>query len=220
MMFRIFKGEQYILLVMTALLEIYPVHPQPRLIHQVVESLRGGGVIVYPTDSGYALGCCIGNKKGLERIRQIRALGPRHHFTLMCRDLSEIAVYARVDNPMFRLLKAHMPGPYTFILEATKEVPKRVQPIKRKTIGIRIPEHHIALSLIEDLGEPMLSTSLILPEEAYPLSEAHEILERLAGRVDLIVDGGATGREPTSVIDLSSKAPEVLRKGAGDTQTF
>lgn len=206
--------------IMTAVLEIHPTHPQPRLIKQAVMVLQSGGVIVYPTDSGYALGCLMGDKAALERIRQLRGLNPRHHFTLMCRDLSEIAVYARVNNVIFRLLKAHTPGPYTFILEATKEVPKRVQQQKRKTIGIRVPDHPIALRLIEALGAPMLSTSLILPNEEHPLSEAYDILEQLDKRVDLILDGGSTGHESTSVIDLTGAAPEVLRKGAGDLASF
>lgn len=205
---------------MADLFEIHPTHPQQRLVDRAVMILHEGGVIVYPTDSGYALGCHMGDKKALERIRKIRGLGPRHHFTLMCRDLSEIALYAHVDNPAFRLLKAHTPGAYTFILQATKEVPKRVQQQKRKTIGIRIPNHQIALDLIEGLGEPMLSTSLILPDEEYPLSEAHEIQDHLDSQVDLIIDGGATGREPTSVVGLTSGVPEVLREGAGDTSTF
>ena len=205
---------------MADLCEIHPTHPQPRLIGRTVKVLREGGVIVYPTDSGYALGCCIGNKKSMERIRQIRGLNPRHHFTLMCGDLSQVAVYARVDNSNFRLLKAHTPGAYTFILAVTKEVPKRVQQQKRKTIGIRVPKNNITLSLIECLAEPLLSTSLSLTEDHYPLSDGQEIFTRLRRRVDLILDAGVVRREPTSVIDLTSGVPEVLREGAGDTSTF
>lgn len=205
---------------MTDILEIHPTHPQQRLIARAVLVLQGGGVIVYPTDSGYALGCHMGDKAALERIRKIRGLTPRHHFTLMCRDLSEISTYARVDNIRFRLLKAHTPGPYTFILEATKEVPKRVQQQKRKTIGVRVPKHQIALDLIEYLSEPMLSTSLILPDQEYPLFEVHEIADQLNGKVDMILDGGVVPRESTSVIDLTGSAPEILRRGAGDLTAF
>lgn len=205
---------------MTDILEVHPTHPQQRLINRAVTVLQSGGVIVYPTDSGYALGCHMGDKSALDRLRKIRELDPRHHFTLMCRDLSEIALYARVSNSIFRLLKAHTPGEYTFILEATKEVPKRVQQQKRKTIGIRVPKNEIALDLLAHLGEPMLSTSLILPNEDFPLSDAQDIYDHLRGRVEIILDGGPISQNPTSVIDLSSGTPEVLRKGAGDITAF
>ncbi len=194
---------------------IYPQNPNLRLIRQAVEILRDGGIVVYPTDSCYALGCHLGDKTAITRIRQIRQLDEQHHLTLMCRDLSEIARYARVDNQKFRLLKAHTPGSYTFILEATKEVPKRLQHPKRSTIGIRIPDHPIALALLEALGEPMLSSTLILPDEDFPLTDAEYIREVLEKQVDAVIDGSTVGLEFTTVLDLTGDEPVLLRQGKG-----
>lgn len=205
---------------MTDVLSIHPTHPQERLIQKVVAVLKAGGVVVYPTDSGYALGCQIGDKNAMDRIRGLRQLPPNHHFTLMCRDLSEISIYARMNNVIFRILKSHTPGAYTFILEATREVPKRLQHPKRRTIGLRIPDNRIASLLMKKLEQPMLSTSLILPEVEEPLSNAEEILERIDGKVDLIVDGGDCGSSPTTIVDLSSGLPEILRVGSGDVTDF
>ncbi|MFY9261926.1 MAG: L-threonylcarbamoyladenylate synthase [Gallionella sp.] len=199
---------------------IYPQNPNSRLIRQAVEILRDGGIVVYPTDSCYALGCHLGDKTAITRIRQIRQLDEQHHLTLMCRDLSEISHYARVDNHKFRLLKAHTPGSYTFILEATKEVPKRLQHPKRSTIGIRIPDHPVALALLEELGEPMLSSTLILPDEDFPLTDAEYIREVLEKQVDAVIDGGAVGLEFTTVLDLTGDEPLLLRQGKGDVQGF
>ncbi len=199
---------------------IYPQNPNSRLIRQAVEILRDGGIVVYPTDSCYALGCHLGDKTAITRIRQIRQLDEQHHLTLMCRDLSEISHYARVDNHKFRLLKAHTPGSYTFILEATKEVPKRLQHPKRSTIGIRIPDHPVALALLAELGEPMLSSTLILPDEDFPLTDAEYIREVLEKQVDAVIDGGAVGLEFTTVLDLTGDEPVLLRQGKGDVQGF
>lgn len=199
---------------------IYPQNPNIRLIRQAVEILRDGGIVVYPTDSCYALGCHLDDKTAVTRIRQIRQLDDQHHLTLMCRDLSEISRYARVDNHKFRLLKAHTPGSYTFILEATKEVPKRFQHPKRSTIGIRIPDHSVALALLEELGEPMLSSTLILPNEVWPLTDADYIREILEKQIDAVIDGGAVGLDFTTVIDLTGEEPLLLRQGKGDVQGF
>jgi len=205
---------------MTDILKIHPTHPQERLILKAVAALSAGGVLIYPTDSGYAFGCQIGDKSALDRIRRLRQLPPNHHFTLMCRDLSEIAVYARVNNTVFRLLKAHTPGAYTFILEATKEVPKRLQHPKRKTIGLRIPSNPTALLMMEVLGQPIMSTSMILPGEEMPMPDLEDIAERLKGQVDLIIDGGDCGIIPTSIVDLTSGFPEIVREGRGDISDF
>lgn len=199
---------------------IYPQNPNPRLIRQAVEILRNGGIVVYPTDSCYALGCHLGDKTAVTRIRQIRQLDEQHHLTLMCRDLSEIAHYARVDNQKFRLLKANTPGSYTFILEATKEVPKRLQHPKRSSIGIRVPDHPIALALLGELGEPMLSSTLILPDEAFPLTDAEYIRDILEKQVDAVIDGGAIGLEFTTVLDLTGDTPVLLRQGKGEVSGF
>jgi tRNA threonylcarbamoyl adenosine modification protein (Sua5/YciO/YrdC/YwlC family) len=200
---------------MSQFFQIHPVNPQARLIRQAVEILRANGLIVYPTDSSYALGCHVGDKRGMERIRRIRALDNKHNFTLVCRDLSEIAIYARVDNSAYRLLRSLTPGPYTFILSATHEVPRRLQNPKRKTIGIRVPDHPIAQALLADLGQPLMSSTLILPGKDIPETEAEEIRERLERDVDLVIDGGHCGFEPTTVIDMSEGAPQVLRQGCG-----
>ncbi len=205
---------------MTRFFEIHTENPQARLISQAVACIRNGGLIVYPTDSGYALGCHIGDKKALDRIRRIRKLDKSHNFTLMCRDLSELAMFARVDNASFRLLKNHTPGPYTFILRASAEVPNRLQHPKKKTIGIRVPQHKIALALLESLGEPLMTTSLIMPDSNVTLSDPEEIQSVLDGKVDLIIDGGWVSEEPTTVIDLLEGYPEVKRYGAGRPEDF
>lgn len=199
---------------------IYPQNPQQRLIRQAVEILRSGGVIVYPTDSCYALGCPIGDKNAMERMRAIRGVDEKHHFSLVCRDLSSISHYAQVDNAQYRLLKAATPGSYTFILKATREVPRRLQHPKRNTIGIRVPDSIVVGSLLEELGEPILSTTLLLPDEEFPLNDPEEIRERLENQVDLIIDSGACGIEMTTVIDLTENPPLLLRKGNGDLAPF
>jgi tRNA threonylcarbamoyl adenosine modification protein (Sua5/YciO/YrdC/YwlC family) len=200
---------------MSQYFQIHPVNPQTRLIRQSVEIIRADGLIVYPTDSSYALGCHVGDKRGMERIHRIRALDNKHNFTLVCRDLSEIAIYARVDNSAYRLLRSLTPGPYTFILSATHEVPRRLQNPKRKTIGIRVPDHPIAQALLAELGEPLMSSTLILPGKDLPETEAGEIRERLEHDVDLVIDGGHCGFEPTTVIDMSDGVPRLLRQGCG-----
>ena len=200
---------------MSQFFQIHPVNPQQRLIHQAVEIIRGGGLVVYPTDSSYALGCQVGDKRGMDRIRRIRALDSKHNFTLVCRDLSEISTYARVDNSGYRLLKTLTPGPYTFILRATHEVPRRLQNPKRKTIGIRVPDHPIALALLAQLGEPLMSSTLILPGKVMPGTDAWEIRERLEHDVDLVIDGESCGLEPTTVIDMMGDVPQVVREGCG-----
>lgn len=201
-------------------LEIHPKNPQPRIIRQAVELIRDGGVVVYPTDSCYALGCHIGDKAAMERISRIRETDKHHHFTLVCRDLSEIARFARVNNQQYRFLKMLTPGPYTFILEATKEVPKRLQNPKRRTIGIRVPEHPVPQLILEELGEPLMSSTLLLPGDELPMTEPREIQERLFHVVDAVIDGGNCGLEPTSVIDLESGVPVILRRGKGDVSAL
>jgi tRNA threonylcarbamoyl adenosine modification protein (Sua5/YciO/YrdC/YwlC family) len=205
---------------MSQFFSIHPENPQARLVRQAVEIIRKGGIIVYPTDSAYALGCHIGDKKALDKIRQIRQLDKNHNFTLMCRDLSELSVYAKVDNQVYRSLKAHTPGPYTFILEATSEVPRRLMHAKRKTIGLRVPENAIALALLEDLGEPIMSVTLIMPGDEYPLTDPYDIRDLLERHVDLVVEGGYCGLEPTTVVDLTGEAPDVTRQGMGQFDDF
>lgn len=205
---------------MTQFFTIHPENPQLRLIKQAAAMVRDGAVIVYPTDSCYALGCHLGDKDAVARIRQIRGVDENHYMTLMCRDLSELARYARVSNPQFRLLKNNTPGSYTFILDATKEVPRRLQHSKRNTIGMRIPDHTVAQALLEELGEPLLSSTLILPNEEQPLNDAEEIRDRLDHQVDLVLDGGAVGLEPTTVIDLTGDTPVLVRRGKGDVTPF
>ena len=205
---------------MSQYFQIHPVNPQARLVHQAVEILRNDGLLVYPTDSSYALGCRVGDKRGMERIRRIRQLDNKHNFTLMCRDLSEISTYARVDNSSYRLMKSLTPGAYTFILRATHEVPRRLQHPKRKTIGIRIPDHPIAQALLEELGEPLMSSTLILPGADMPETDAHDIRERLEHDVDLVIDGGSCGVEPTTVVELVDGVPEVVREGCGSVEVF
>lgn len=205
---------------MAQFFSIHPDNPQARLIRQAAEIVRAGGVIAYPTDSCYALGCHIGDKDAEKRIREIRHVGHDHNFTLVCRDLSEIAVYAKVDNQQFRMLKATTPGSYTFILEATREVPRRLQHPKRSTIGLRVPDHPVALALLEELGEPLLSSTLILPEDDTPLNDAEEIRDRLEKQLALIMDAGPCGLDPTTVIDLTGDMPSVQRKGKGSLAPF
>lgn len=199
---------------------IHPDNPQPRLISQAVEILRNGGVVAYPTDSSYALGCVLGNKDAQDRIRAIRRVDDDHLFTLVCRDLKELAIYAQVDNSQFRLLKANTPGQYTFILKATREVPRRLQHPKRSSLGLRVPSHAVTQALLDALGEPILSMTLILPDTDEPLNEAWIIREELEHQVDLVIDAGACHAAPTSVIDLTGDAPELIRAGAGDLAPF
>lgn len=199
---------------------IHPDNPQARLIKQAVELIKQGEVVVYPTDSGYSIGCQMDNKSALEQVCRIRELDKTHNFTLMCRDVSELSDYARVDNVAFRILKNNTPGPYTFVFKATKEVPKRLQNPKRKTIGIRIPDNPIALAILEELGEPMMSTTLILPGETTAESDPEAIREQLERRVGLIIHGGYLGEHPTTVIDLSEGEVVILREGSGDISPF
>ncbi|MFP1828361.1 L-threonylcarbamoyladenylate synthase [Lonsdalea quercina] len=199
---------------------IHPQNPQTRLIAQTVDVLRKGGVIVYPTDSGYALGCQLEDKSAMERICRIRHLDSSHHFTLMCRDLSELSTYAHVDNAAFRLIKNNTPGNYTFILKGTKEVPRRLMNEKRKTLGLRVPANPIALDLLAAMNEPLMSTTLMLPGNDFAESDPEEIQEHLGKQVDLIIHGGFIGQQPTTVIDLTGDAPEVIREGSGDITPF
>ncbi len=201
---------------MTQYFEIHPINPQKRLIQNAVSIVRGGGVIAYPTDSCYALGCHIGDKTALQRIQKIRRLDKKHNLTLLCRDLAEIGTYAKVQNTSFRLMKAATPGPYTFLLMATQGVPKRLQHPKRKTIGVRVPDNQIILDLLEELGEPMLSTSLILPGNSLPMTDPVEIGEKLCGQIDLVIDGGACGLDATTVVDMADGQAVIVRQGMGD----
>mgnify|MGYP003629772895 CR=1 FL=1 len=205
---------------MAQMLYIHPDNPQGRLIEQAVAIIQAGGVLVYPTDSAYAIGCHLGDKAALDRIRQIRQLDKHHNFTLVCRDLSELAIYAKVNNQVFRRLKANTPGAYTFILEATSEVPRRLMHPKRKTIGLRVPANPIAQALLAALGEPLMSSTLIMPGAEYPLTDPDDIRDMLDRHVDLIVDGGYCGLEATTVIDLTNESPVVLRRGMGDVAAF
>ena len=201
---------------MSLYFSIHPDNPQQRLIGQVADIVRRGGVVVYPTDSVYALGCHIGDKQALERVRNIRRVDKHHNFTLLCRDLSELASYARVDNSVFRVLKANTPGPFTFILPASSEVPKRLMHPKRKTVGIRVPDSAIAQALLNELGEPMMTVTLIMPDDDYPLTDPYDIRQTLEAQVDAIIDGGYCGLEPTTVVDMTGDQPEMRRQGMGD----
>jgi tRNA threonylcarbamoyl adenosine modification protein (Sua5/YciO/YrdC/YwlC family) len=195
-------------------------HPQRRLIAQTVALLREGALVAYPTDSCYALGCTMDGREAQDRARQLRGLSERHYLTLVCPDLSVLSVFAKVDNPSYRLLRAHTPGPYTFVLKASRDVPRRLQDPKRRTVGIRVPDHPVCAALLEQLGEPLLSTTLRLPDEDLPLSEPDEIMQRIGQRIDVLLDAGACGLEPTTMVDLSGGAPQVVREGAGDASAF
>jgi len=212
------EAEEYS--AMAQFFQIHPDNPQPRLIRRAVDILREGGLVVYPTDSSYALGCRIGEKGAMERIRAIRRLDENHNFTLVCRDLSEITTYAKISNQDYRLLKALTPGPYTFIHKATKQVPRRLMHPKRKTIGIRVPDNKIAQALLEELDEPLMSTTLILPGDEMPLTDPYEMRQLLDHQVDLVIDGGYCGYEPTTVVVMTGEIPEVVRKGKGDVSLF
>ena len=205
---------------MSQFYQIHPENPQARLIRNAVDIIRNGGVVVYPTDSAYALGCHIGDKTALDRIRRIRKLDDKHNFTLVCRDLSEIATYAKVNNTSYRLLRHTTPGAYTFILQATSEVPRRLMHPKRKTVGLRVPDNAIAAALLADLGEPLMSVTLIMPGDEFPLTDPYDIRETLEHEVDLVIDGGYCGMEPTTVVDLADDRPVILRAGKGDVTPF
>jgi tRNA threonylcarbamoyl adenosine modification protein (Sua5/YciO/YrdC/YwlC family) len=205
---------------MARYLDVHPDNPQRRVIGQIADIVRSGGLIAYPTDSCYALGCALGNHDGLERIRSIRNLDDRHHFTLMCRDFAQLGQFVHISNSVFRLLKASTPGSYTFILPATREVPRRLLHPKKKTVGVRIPDHTVTQALLAELGEPLLSTTLVVADETEPMTHGWDIKERLDHLVDAVVDAGDCGTEPTTVVDLSSDEPEILRRGAGDPSRF
>ena len=205
---------------MAKLIEIHPTDPQPRRVKSIVEIIQNGGLIAYPTDSSYAFGCHIGDKRAIERIHRIRRTDKKHNFTLVCADLSEISTYAKVDNWAYRMLKSMTPGPYTFILRATREVPKRLQNPKRRTIGLRVPDHRLVKAMLEALGEPIMSSTLLLPGDDAPLTDPVEIEERIGHDVDAIIDAGPTGIEPTTVLDLSNDTVEIVRVGRGDVSQF
>jgi len=200
--------------------DVHPDNPQSRTINQVVEIIRGGGLVAYPTDSCFALGCRLGDKDGLDRIREIRHLDDRHHFTLVCRDFAQLGQFATINNSLFRSIKAATPGAYTFILPATREVPRRLLHPKKKTVGVRIPDHVVAQAILAELGEPLVSSTLLLPGEAEPMTQGWEIKEALDHQLDAVIDSGECGTEPTTVIDFSSGEGEILRKGAGDPARF
>ena len=205
---------------MTQFFHIHPDNPQQRLVRQAAEMIHAGGIVALPTDSSYALACHLDDKAAVDRLRRIRGIGDKHHLTLLCRDLSDLATYARVDNSQYRLLKAATPGPYTFILEATREVPRRLSHPSRKTIGLRVPEHAIAQALLAELGQPLLGTTLIPPGSDEPLHDPDEIRDALQKQVELVIDGGACSLQPTTVVDLTGAAPVVLREGRGDVGLF
>jgi len=205
---------------MSQFFQLHPDNPQPRLIKQAAHVIHAGGIVALPTDSCYALVCHLDDRDAVTRLRQIRAIDEKHHLTLLCRDLSEIALYAKVDNQQYRLLKAVTPGPYTFILQATKEVPRRLSHPSRKTIGLRIPENRIAHALLEELGQPLLGTTLILPGDEEPLTDGETIRDRLERQIELVIDGGACGGEATTVIDLTNSEPVLVRQGRGDGTPF
>ena len=205
---------------MSQFFQIHPQNPQPRLIKQAVEIIKKGGVVIYPTDSSYAVGCQMGDKGAIDKIKRLRNLDDKHNFTLMCSDLSQLGLFAKVDTGTFRLLKAHTPGPYTFILNATREVPRLLLHPKRRTIGMRVPQHPLALALLAELGEPLMSVTLILPGESEPLEDPYAIRDSLEKQVDLIIDGGDGGRKASTVINLTGDEPEVVRVGCGDPTPF
>ena len=205
---------------MAKYIEIHPTDPQPRRVASIVAVIRSGGLIAYPTDSSYAFGCHIGDKRAIDRIHRIRRTDKKHNFTLVCSDLSEISAYARVDNWAYRLIKSMTPGPYTFILPATREVPKRLQNPKRRTIGLRVPDHPLVHAMLDSLGEPIMSSTLLLPGDDKPLTDPFEIEERIGNQIDVSIDAGPTGIEPTSVLDLTGGSVEVLRVGRGDVSAF
>lgn len=205
---------------MATYLDVHPVDPQPRAIRTAVQTLRGGGLIAYPTDSGYALGAMLGNQDAKERIRDIRKLDDRHHFTLVCSDFAQLGQFVIIDNAVFRAIKAATPGPYTFILPATKEVPRRLLHAKKKTVGVRIPEHPVVRALLAELGEPLLSSTLILPGESEPMTDGWTVKDTLDHQVDVVLDSGECGTEPTTVVDFSEGGAEVVRVGAGDPSRF
>ncbi|MFG3554645.1 L-threonylcarbamoyladenylate synthase [Micromonospora sp. NPDC047557] len=200
--------------------DVHPENPQPRIIGQVADLIRGGGLVAYPTDSCYALGIQLGNRDGLDRIRQIRHLDDRHHFTLVCRDFAQLGQFVQINNAVFRLVKASTPGSYTFILPATKEVPRRMLHPRKRTVGVRVPRHTVTQALLAELGEPLVSSTLALPGEDEPMTQGWEIKERLDHQLDAVLDAGDCGKEPTTVIDLSGPEPEILRRGAGDVSRF
>jgi tRNA threonylcarbamoyl adenosine modification protein (Sua5/YciO/YrdC/YwlC family) len=202
------------------LIEVHPKDPQPRRVEEIVQIIRDGGLIAYPTDSSYAFGCHIGDKHAMDRIRRIRQTDKKHNFTLVCSDLSEISTYARIDNWAYRLIRSLTPGPYTFILPATREVPKRLQHPKRRSIGLRVPDHPLVHAMLSALGEPIMSSTLMLPGDEMPLTDPLEIEERIGSRIDLVVDAGPTGIDPTSVLDLTSGSVEILRVGRGDVDAL
>ncbi|MGC5286689.1 L-threonylcarbamoyladenylate synthase [Micromonospora sp. DT231] len=200
--------------------DVHPENPQPRIIGQVADLIRGGGLVAYPTDSCYALGVQLGNADGLDRIRQIRHLDDRHHFTLVCRDFAQLGQFVQISNSVFRLVKASTPGSYTFILPATKEVPRRMLHPKKRTVGVRVPRHTVTQALLAELGEPLVSSTLVMPGDDEPMTQGWEIKERLDHQLDAVLDAGDCGKEPTTVIDLSGPEPEILRRGAGDVSRF
>ncbi|SCF24870.1 L-threonylcarbamoyladenylate synthase [Micromonospora chokoriensis] len=200
--------------------DVHPENPQPRIIGQVADLIRGGGLVAYPTDSCYALGIQLGNQDGLDRIRQIRHLDDRHHFTLICRDFAQLGQFVQISNSVFRSVKASTPGSYTFILPATREVPRRMLHPKKRTVGVRVPRHTVTQALLAELGEPLVSSTLVLPGDDEPMTQGWEIKERLDHQVDAVLDAGDCGMEPTTVIDLSGPEPEILRRGAGDVSRF
>jgi tRNA threonylcarbamoyl adenosine modification protein (Sua5/YciO/YrdC/YwlC family) len=205
---------------MATYFDVHPVDPQPRSIAQVVRLMREGAVVAYPTDSGFALGCQMANQEGLSRMRQIRGLDDKHHFTLLCKDFAQLGQLVHIDNAVFRAIKAATPGPYTFILPATGEVPRKLLHPKKRTVGVRIPDHRVAQAILAEIGEPIVTTTLLLPGDEEPMSEGWEIKERLDHEVEAVIDSGNSGGEPTTVVDFSSGVPEVVRKGAGDTAPF
>ena len=202
------------------LIESHPANPQPRRVKTIVDIIRSGGLIAYPTDTSYAFGCHIGDKKAIDRIHRIRRTDKKHNFTLVCADLSEISLYAKIDNWAYRLIKSLTPGPYTFILTATREVPKRLQNPKRRTIGLRVPDHALVQAILEELGEPIMSSTLLLPGDDRPLTDPFDIEERIGHEVDAIIDAGSAGIEPSSVLDLSNGSVEIVRAGRGDVSQF